>query len=260
MYVFFKTPIMKTSIKLLSILLGFVFLAFTFAHENNTRSRNVAISDTSASFLDGSYEAFSQGGYTAEPFWGHIFITVESGLFSEVLFTIRDTTTHEPVDSMYGVIHYSGNPEYMQQCVNDGHGIEEYPARLMQSQNLDKVDAITGATWSYNIFMASADKALENAHKPNSLNDVNTYKEIDVIVWPNPYTDFVNLEYRLPEKLNIQFAIYNHEGKLIDRLVNGLQAAGIYRTKWSNHSAPGVYFYHFAAGSVILSGQFICVK
>ena len=33
----------------------------------------------------------------------------------------------------------------------------------MKAQDPDKVDAFTGATWSYNIFKASAKKALKDA-------------------------------------------------------------------------------------------------
>jgi major membrane immunogen (membrane-anchored lipoprotein) len=251
---------MKTYIYLFILAFGvFILFAFSFGSDSN-KLTNIVSSDTSSSYRDGSYEGYSQGSYSSEPFWGHIKITVSADSFTEVLFTIRDSSCHEPVDSMYGVNHYPDIPAYQQQCVNDGHGIEEYPERLMESQNLDHVDAITGATWSYNIFMASAHKALENAHKPNATDEITTKYKITIHVWPNPSSGIVNMEYQLPEESVINLSIYNAEGRRIDQLVNEVQTVGTYKMKWSNHSKPGVYYYHLAAGAVIISGQFICVK
>jgi major membrane immunogen (membrane-anchored lipoprotein) len=54
---------------------------------------------------------------------------------------------------------------YVQQCRNDWQGVQSYPGKLIEKQNLNKVDATSGATWSFNIFKASADSALKKALK-----------------------------------------------------------------------------------------------
>jgi len=144
---------------------------------------------------------------------------------------------------MYGVSHYAGNPEYMQQCVNEEHGIEAYPQLLMESQNFDNVDAITGATWSYNIFMASAELALQDAHKPTLINDNRDENDISVIhVLPNPFYSVVALEYSLAESSQVNIGIFDSQGKLIKQLVSQAQPAGHYSLQWDDCPSAGLYY------------------
>ena len=135
-----------------------------FGNTNNLYVMS-AVKDSSYYYYDGTYQGRTQASYSSEPFWGNIQISVVNGLFTDIRFSIRDSSTHEYVDSMYGVIHYSGNQEYMKQCVNEEHGIASYPKKLLKSQNLDNIDGISGATWSYNFFIASAKEALKDAKK-----------------------------------------------------------------------------------------------
>jgi major membrane immunogen (membrane-anchored lipoprotein) len=41
--------------------------------------------------------------------------------------------------------------------------VQTYPAKFLKVQDIDKVDAITGATWSYNLFKASLAVAMAKA-------------------------------------------------------------------------------------------------
>jgi major membrane immunogen (membrane-anchored lipoprotein) len=77
---------------------------------------------------------------------------------------IRDSNLHETFNENYEK-HYQDNPEYLEQCRNDWEGVQIYPKRFFETKDLDKIDAISGATWSYNIFQASAKEALKNAKK-----------------------------------------------------------------------------------------------
>ena len=114
----------------------------------------------SAHYPDGIYEGKSRDGYTSEPFWGIVKIKVENGAFATINFKIRDTSIHESVDSMYGIHHYPTFPAYQLQCVKDGNGIKTYPRKLLETQDMGKVDAMSGATWSYNIFKPSVKAAM----------------------------------------------------------------------------------------------------
>jgi len=161
---------MKVLIKLTAIcIITLSFLAFVINNSNKNNIGNIVLKDTSGNYADGLYQGLSQASYTGEPYWGQMQIIIQNNSFASIHFTIKDSNTHEIVDSLYGVLHFSGNPDYMQQCVNDGHGIEIYPQRLIESQNLDNVDAITGATWSYNIFKATANAALKDAKIPTGI-------------------------------------------------------------------------------------------
>jgi major membrane immunogen (membrane-anchored lipoprotein) len=77
---------------------------------------------------------------------------------------IRDSNLHETFNENYER-HFEGNPLYIQQCREDWKGVQRYPKKLAEAQNPDKVDAISGATWSHNIFKASLNEALKSAKR-----------------------------------------------------------------------------------------------
>lgn len=115
-------------------------------------------------YKDGVYSGKSQAQYTYEPYVGNTEITIVKGKIIKVDFHIIDTAKNVEMDSSYAK-YFEGNELYKQQCRNDYKGIQTYPAKLIESQDIDKVDAITGATWSYHIFKASVKQALKKAGK-----------------------------------------------------------------------------------------------
>jgi major membrane immunogen (membrane-anchored lipoprotein) len=111
-------------------------------------------------YKDGVYTGKSQSHYTKEPYVGQVKIIIKEGKISSVNFSISDTAKKELFDEKYER-YFIGNNEYIQQCREDWKGVQTYPAKLIEKQDIDKVDAITGATWSYNIFKASVKEALK---------------------------------------------------------------------------------------------------
>lgn len=120
--------------------------------------------DTLVKYIDGIYEARSQAKYTGEPFWGIVQLTIKEGSISMVNFTIRDSSIHETFNKKYKV-HFKGNDLYLQQCKNDSRGVKKYTKKLNKTKDPDRVDVVSGATWSYNIFHATVLKAMKNAKK-----------------------------------------------------------------------------------------------
>jgi major membrane immunogen (membrane-anchored lipoprotein) len=110
-------------------------------------------------YRDGVYCGSSNSIYSDEPFYGFTKIVIENGKMTKVDFCIRDSSKHEYFDDQYEK-YYTGFDLYIQQCRNDWKGVQTYPGRLLKSQDIDKVDAVSGATWSYNLFKASVKKAL----------------------------------------------------------------------------------------------------
>lgn len=111
-------------------------------------------------YSDGIYSGRSQSHYTKEPYVGNVEIKVEKGKIVTVNFSIIDTLKKEIFDEKYEK-HFAGNNLYTQQCREDWKGVQTYPSKLLETQDIDKVDAISGATWSYNIFKASVKEALK---------------------------------------------------------------------------------------------------
>ena len=132
--------------------------------EDNMNIPSQADQDTLQRYRDGKYSGQSRHTYTDEPYWGRVDFTLREGVFSEVTFIIRDSNLHETFDTLYKK-HFQGNELYIQQCRNDWKGVQTYPKKLTETQDIDKIDAISGATWSYNIFKASVKDALNKTKK-----------------------------------------------------------------------------------------------
>jgi major membrane immunogen (membrane-anchored lipoprotein) len=117
-------------------------------------------------YRDGHYTGISRAGYTDEPYYGCTQIVVHEGRITQVEFFVRDSLKHEYFDDQYER-YFAGNDVYVQQCRNDRKGVLSYPDSLLKYQNITKVDAIAGATWSYNLFKASLKETLSKAENQN---------------------------------------------------------------------------------------------
>ncbi len=151
--------------KMKGLLLAISIMMITIAGTSINRGKELNLSysnlqDTTKNYIDGNYEGLSQASYSDEPYWGHVKLTIKDGVFSEVKFIIRDSALHEYFDGKYEK-HFEGNPVYVEQSRNDWKGVQAYPGKLTGRKNLNTLDAISGATWSYNIFKASVEDALK---------------------------------------------------------------------------------------------------
>jgi len=116
----------------------------------------------SESFIDGIYKGKSRSKYIEEPYVGISTIHIKKGVIVEVYFKIIDTSKNEIFNGNYEK-HFIGNAEYIDQCRNDWKGVQYYPNQLVQKQSVDSIDAMTGATWSCNLFKSSSLEALKRA-------------------------------------------------------------------------------------------------
>lgn len=110
-------------------------------------------------YVDGVYKAKSQAQYTYEPYVGYVTITIKDGWPTDAEFKIVDTAKNELFDEHYEK-NFEGNQHYIDQCRNDLKGTIAYPEIFKKAKDIGKVDAITGATWSYNIFKEATNRAL----------------------------------------------------------------------------------------------------
>ena len=79
-------------------------------------------------------------------------------------FSIIDMDNKVFFDEKYEE-RYKDIPEYVNQCRNEWKAINIYPNILLEKQKIDSLDAITGATWAYNMFESSLKEALEKASR-----------------------------------------------------------------------------------------------
>lgn len=113
-------------------------------------------------YKDGVYEGESQAQYTSEPYYGQVKVTIKNGKIADVKFKIVDKEKKVDFNQEYEK-YFKGNDEYIQQCRNDWAGVQKYPQILLEKQSVYEVDAISGATWSCNIFKAALNQALLKA-------------------------------------------------------------------------------------------------
>jgi uncharacterized protein with FMN-binding domain len=142
------------------VLIGIAVAFFTsLSYHNN----NAVVETALSSYKDGVYEGSSQSVYTSESYHGIAKVYIKQHRITKVDFKIIDQAKDVIFDQNYGPKYFAGNEYYIKQSENDWHGVQTYPQKFILSQDLNKVDAITGATWSYNIFKDSVTKALEKA-------------------------------------------------------------------------------------------------
>lgn len=132
-----------------------------FYHYSNAAA-SISNSTDSPYYKDGVYHGYSRSIYLYENFWGKVQLTIKNGKITNVEFQIVDQDKNEVFSENYER-HYAGNDYYIEQCRKDWKGIQTYPQLLLQKQNINDIDAVTGATWSFNIFKDSVAIALREA-------------------------------------------------------------------------------------------------
>jgi major membrane immunogen (membrane-anchored lipoprotein) len=153
----------KNNIPIVILLTTILFFTSSYCFGQELITDSIAI-QKSCRYHDGSYTGQSRAKYTGEPFWGIVNLAIKNDSITEINFMIRDSSLHETFNGNYEK-HYQGDSLYMQQCRNDWKGVQLYPAKLSETNNIEKVDAVSGATWSYNIFRSSVKGALNKATK-----------------------------------------------------------------------------------------------
>ena len=88
-------------------------------------------------------------------------LTINDGKITNVEFTGYDLFGNEKNES-YGSMLSEGDYKKAQIAVK---AIKIYPQQLLETQNLDEVDAISGASVSYGQFVETVEKAVADAKK-----------------------------------------------------------------------------------------------
>jgi len=84
--------------------------------------------------------------------------------------------------------------------------------------------------------------------------------------YPVPFSKGVNISYSIEKKGFVSVKVYDITGRLIKRLVNGLQDRGWYTIQWDgNHEnnrsiSSGVYFIRLETGNFISTKKVLLVK
>lgn len=84
--------------------------------------------------------------------------------------------------------------------------------------------------------------------------------------YPNPFNPTTNIEFSVPEAMDVQLDVYDAMGRLVKSLVNDNLEAGVHNVSWNGKDAAGrqvasgAYFYRVQTGSLVQTKQMILLK
>lgn len=146
------------------LLTVFTAIACTFISSCEKKEKSIKKEEVPIVYIDGNYSARS----TIKDDWGgdaEITIIVKNGKIAECLFLGYEkdgTLKDENYGKVNGVIKNAGLYAITQNSVKQA---ALYGTKLVETQNLDEVEVLSGATVSYELFKNAAKTALEKALK-----------------------------------------------------------------------------------------------
>ncbi|VAX26894.1 hypothetical protein MNBD_IGNAVI01-2793 [hydrothermal vent metagenome] len=84
--------------------------------------------------------------------------------------------------------------------------------------------------------------------------------------YPNPFNPSTTIQYEIPDKSNVEVTIYDLTGRVVNRLVNQYQQAGLHSVVWNGKNqfgirvASGFYIYSVKYKNNISSKKMILLK
>ena len=80
-------------------------------------------------------------------------------------------------------------------------------------------------------------------------------------VYPNPFNPVTNIEFGMPEDMDISITVFDVSGREIEMIHNGAMNAGYHTITWNADSfSSGVYFLRIAAGNEIHTRKLMLMK
>jgi hypothetical protein len=78
---------------------------------------------------------------------------------------------------------------------------------------------------------------------------------------PNPFNPLTRITYYLPAETRVSLSVYDVNGRLVDRLIDGVQHEGEHAVEWNAAGrASGVYFYRLTAGDAVKVKRMVLLK
>jgi len=84
--------------------------------------------------------------------------------------------------------------------------------------------------------------------------------------YPNPFNATTRIIYTLPKVMPVKLVVYDLNGRMVRKLVEGEQIAGGHSADWDGRNvngqavASGIYFYRIQAGDMIRSAKMVLLK
>ncbi|MFH1736208.1 MAG: SBBP repeat-containing protein [bacterium] len=80
-------------------------------------------------------------------------------------------------------------------------------------------------------------------------------------VYPTPFNPTTSISFDLPEAGQVHLAVYDLQGRLVQKLVQGHRNAGSHQVTFeASNLASGIYLYHMNAGEFNTTGKMVLLK
>ncbi len=124
-------------------------------------SASPSVTVSAGPYKDGTYQY--RGKKDSE--WYHVEATmvISNGAIQSMEWFIVDENKDRVFDETYEEVY--GYELYIQQCRDNWKGMQTFVPALLETQDPDEVDAVSGATWAYDKFEEAAKALLEQAKK-----------------------------------------------------------------------------------------------
>ena len=96
--------------------------------------------------------------------------------------------------------------------------------------------------------------------------EFDRFQEHSLLHFPNPFTDYVTIQYSLSEESNVDLRVYDVNGRLLNTIVDRPQQRGNYTVRWfgknsiGNSLPRGIYFYHLNVGDLHSVGKMLLIR
>ena len=80
-------------------------------------------------------------------------------------------------------------------------------------------------------------------------------------VYPNPFNPTATINYSINKNSNIDFSVFDLNGKMIDKIFNGYKTRGKHSLKWNANQIPsGTYFLRATSGKNFINHTITLTK
>ncbi len=179
--------------------------------------------------------------FTSSPTSGHTF-TIEIGIWDGYSFNVGGPEATLVGDGSATVFTYQ--TDLTSFTVLEG----QHLALRITNNSVSDYSIRTGGAWSY---ITSPENS--GAY---SLSETDQYDLLS-INYPNPFTPYTIIYYQIPERCHVSLSIYDLMGRVVTRLVDGVEESGSYEKVWDGRDKTGrkvpsgIYFYELKAGDLV---------
>lgn len=138
--------------------------------------------------------------------------------------------------------------------------INKYPLSDIRKQTFSSTEMIltktNGTVLTFNLvdirkFTFDITTEVEKVEKPKN----------EALVFPNPSTGLINIDFNLTEKSKVDISIFSIDGKKVQNILSEEKLSGKHSINWQNNNLPeGTYFVKIQTNNNIESKKIIIIK